>query len=324
MKEDKSIGKNWSSKSIGTKFQHNFFYIMIKMGGRRLAYLILYFVVFFYATFVSSVKAKTDPYLSRRFPEASDIKHFFHRYMLILQFGKTLIDRAIVGILGPESIKASFQSEEDVTRLKQLPGGFVLMLSHVGSWQVAMSALALFEKPINLLMQFNTEDVDKHYYEHRDGEKKPFNTINPEGFLGGVIEMVNVLKNDEVLGIMGDRVFADAPSSLDVNFLNEKTAFPYSAYKIASLSKKPIVVLYSFKTGSSSYQLKIAEIIEIPGKLGRTKENFKPYLEIFVKSLESFTEEYPYQFFNFYDMWNTSIDTNENHSEQSVEKLNEA
>lgn len=309
MKDYKKQKRNWTSKSVGTKLQHKFFYLMIKMGGSHLAYFILYFVVFYYVIFVPSVKNKTDPYLSKRFPNASIFKRFYNRYMMILQLGKTLIDRAIVGILGPQSIKASFQTSEDIKRIEQLDSGFILMVSHVGCWQVAMSALNLLKKPVNLLMQLNEKDIDKHYYEHTSDFKIPFNIINPEGFLGGALEMLNVLKNDEILCVMGDRVSGERSSCVSVDFLKERAAFPFSAYKIASLSQKPIVILYSYKSGSASYKIKIADIIKIPGKLGKSKENFKPYVTIFVKSLESFIEEYPYQFFNFYDMWDIDTDS---------------
>ncbi len=303
MADAEKNNERWTSKSIGTKFQHNFFYLMIKLGGRRLAYFILHFIVLYYVVLIPSVRKKTDPYLSRRFPNAPFLQRFNNRFRMILQLGKVLIDRAIVGILGPQSIKATFKTSEDIKRIKQLDSGFILMVSHVGCWQVAMSALDSLKKPINLLMQTSENDIDKHYYEHTSDGKRPFNIINPEGFLGGAIEMLNVLKKDEILCVMGDRVFGGPSTSLSVNFLNEIALFPFSAYKLASLSQKPIVILYSYKTGPASYQIKIADIINVPGKLGKSKKKYKPYMEIFVKSLEMFTQEQPYQFFNFYNMW---------------------
>lgn len=313
----------WSSKSIGSKFQHNFFYFMIRMGGRRLAYFVLYFIVFYYIAFVPSVKKKTDPYLSRRFPMTSFPERFYNRFMMVLQLGKTLIDRAIVGIIGPESIHAAFADKDDVTKIKELDSGFILMMSHVGGWQVAMSALDLLDKPINLLMQLNEEDIDKHYYEHGEDTDSPFRIINPEGYLGGVIEMLNVLKKDEILCVMGDRVFAGPSSSVSVSFLNDMAEFPFSAYKIASLSGKPIVVLYSYKTGASSYRLKVADIIKVPAKLGKSKENYTPYVKQFVETLEAFTERYPYQFFNFYDKWDGLEEGNPAISAKLQENLSE-
>jgi predicted LPLAT superfamily acyltransferase len=175
-------------------------------------------------------------------------------------------------------------------------------MSHTGCWQVVMSALSMLKKPVNLLMLRNDQDIDKHYFEHGN-TKNIFKIINPEQFLGGTIEMLNVLKNDEILCIMGDRVFGNKELCVETSFLGKDAQFPFSAQKIASITQKPVVILYSHKSGPASYGLNISDIIHIPAKLGKKKEKYKPYVQEFVTSLELFVQEYPYQFFNFYDMW---------------------
>jgi predicted LPLAT superfamily acyltransferase len=292
----------WKSKSIGSQFGHNFFYFMVKIGGRRLSYFFLYFVVAYYSLFFPSVRKKTDPYLSKRFPNSGIIKRICQRYLLILNLGKALIDRAILGISGPESIRLSFTDPNDMIRIKSLDSGFILLMSHTGCWQVAMSALAGLKKPVNLLMLRDNKDIDKHYFEHGNA-KNVFKIIDPEQFLGGTIEMINVLKNDEILCIMGDRIFGNTALCIKTDFLGKNAKFPFSAQKIASISQKSVVVLYSHKSGPDSYELNLSKIIHIPAKLGKNKENYKPYVEEYVASLELFVQEYPYQFFNFYDMW---------------------
>ncbi|MBU8850112.1 MAG: lysophospholipid acyltransferase family protein [Desulfobacterales bacterium] len=292
----------WSSKSIGSKFGHNFFYFMIKTGGRRLAYFFLYFIVFYYALFFPSIRKKTDPYLSKRFPASGIIKKICDRYLLILHLGKALIDRAILGISGQKSIRISFGNPDDLSKIKSLDTGFIILMSHTGCWQVVMSALSELKKPVNLLMLRNDQDIDKHYFEHGNAQNN-LKIINPEQFLGGTIEMLNVLKNDEILCIMGDRIFKNKELSVNINFLGKDALFPFSAYKIASIAQKPVVILYSHKSGPDSYQLNIPDIIHIPAKLGKKKERYKPYVQEFVTSLELFIQEYPYQFFNFYDIW---------------------
>jgi len=292
----------WTSKSIGSKFGHNFFYFIVKIGGRRLAYFFLYFIVSYYSFFFLSIRKKTDPYLLKRFPDSGIIKRMCQRYLLLLNLGKALIDRAILGISGSQSIRLSFTDPNDVTKIKSLDSGFILLMSHTGCWQVAMSALSEVNKPVNLLMLRNEQDIDKHYFEHGNS-KNIFKIINPEQFLGGTIEMINVLKNDEILCIMGDRVFGNNELSVETDFLDKEAKFPFSAQKIASIAQKPIVVLFSHKSGPDSYELDITDVINVPAKLGKKKENYKPYVQQFVTSLESFVREYPYQFFNFYDMW---------------------
>jgi len=278
---------------------------MVKIGGRRLAYFFLYFIVFYYAVLNSTVKRKAEPYLSRRFPDSGILKRICDRYLLILHLGKSLIDRAIFGICGQESLHIAFDNPDDLLKIKKFDSGFVILMSHVGCWQVVMSALSELGRSVNLLMLQDDQDIDKHYFEH-GSEENFFNIISPDQFLGGTIEMLNVLKNDEILCIMGDRVFKDKELSVDINFLGRDALFPLSAYKIASIAQKPMVILYSNKSGPDRYTVSIPQIIHVPPKLGKKKENYRLYVEKFVGSLEQYIKKYPYQFFNFYDMWNNN------------------
>jgi predicted LPLAT superfamily acyltransferase len=311
IKKNDKIETRWRNKSIGSRFGHNFFYLMIKLGGRRVAYFFLYFIVFYYALFSPSVKDKTDPYLSKRFPDSGIMKKMYNRYMMILNLGKSLVDRAIIGIKGQKSMHISFNDPDHLVKVKSLNSGFIILMSHTGCWQGVMSALSELQKPVNLLMLMDNQDIDKHYFEHGNLKNK-LKIINPEQFLGGTIEMINALKNDEILCIMGDRVFNNQDLCVDINFLGEKALFPFSAYKIASIVQKPVVILYSYKSGAKHYKLTIPEIIHVPPKLGKTKENYKPYVQKFVTSLELFIQEYPFQFFNFYDMWENKRRTKKN------------
>jgi len=229
-----------SFETLGHQFLERFYEYCL--GGRRLAqplvYFSLYFVVFYYIAFFPSVKQRDAPYLKKRFPRASQFRQFFHRYQWMLSLGKTLIDRAILEILGPGTFLASFDNQEEFDTIQSLDSGFIILMSHVGCWRLAMSALTHLNRPVNLLILQNKEDIDKHYYEHGNQEKR-FNIINPVQFLGGTI-----------------------------------------------------VILHSYKSGPGTYKITLPRIIQIPPKQGKEKKKMYPFIQ-----------DHPYQFFNFYDMW---------------------
>jgi len=275
---------------------------MIRIGGRRLAYFFLYFVVFAYVAFFPSVKAICSPYLTRRFPKSGRFGLFYYRNYQVLTMSKILVDQAVLGIRGPSSIKADFKNQDDFHRIKALDSGFIILMSHVGCWQVAMAALSKLNRPVNLLMLQQNNEKDKHYYEHGN-EKSNLKIINPDQFLGGTLDMLNVLKNDEILCIMGDRLFGNTAYSLDTTFMGDKTRLPFSAYKLASIAQKPVVILNSFKSGPNQYKLDLPAVIHVPPKRGKKGDKYRPYADTYVETLEQYVHDHPYQFFNFYDMW---------------------
>jgi len=67
----------------------------------------------------------------------------------------------------------------------------------------------------------------------------------------------------------------------------------------------PIVVFFSSKTGPSSYRLQLAKVIRVPQISGRRAAAFAPFAQEFAGALEAFSRRYPYQFYNFYNLWAT-------------------
>ncbi len=298
-------GAGWSSRSVGADWQHRFFYLLIRLGGRRVAYGFLRLVVLYYTLLRPDQRRKGLPYLRRRFPGARGPALLRHSYRHSLALGQVLIDRAVVGILGPGELTVDFPAGPRLRELTAAGRGLILMTAHVGCWQVAMAALDGLETPVNLLMRREAGDVDRLVFEHRGGEN-PFRIIDPEGEFGGALEMIAALKRGEVLSVMGDRLLGSDRNGLAVEFLGAQVLFPFSAYKLASATGAPIVVLLSRKNGPAGYALELARVIEVPPGLGRGGEVFRPYVAEAAAALEDYVAENPYQFFNFFDMWDTA------------------
>ncbi|BCR03198.1 hypothetical protein DESUT3_02670 [Desulfuromonas versatilis] len=303
--EDKSATRGrWSSRSIGAAWQHRFFYGLIRLGGRRVAYAMLALVVLYYVLLRPDQRRKSQFYLRRRFPEARGFGLLSHSYRMSLALGKSLIDRAVVGILGPGSTRVSLSGREELLALLAEGKGLILVTAHAGSWQTTMAALDFLQQPVSLLMQREAGDIDRHYFEH-GGRACPFRVIDPRGYLGGALEMLEVLKRGEILSVMGDRLLGSDRNAVAVDFLGAPVRFPFSAYKLASATGAPIGVLLSAKTGTDSYELRLARVIRVPAALKRGSGAFAPYVRQFAETLEDYTQKHPYQFFNFYDMWET-------------------
>ena len=292
----------WTSRSIGSTFGHKFFYLVIRYAGREFAYFVLSFAVLFYVFFVPSIRRKADYYLSRRFRGKSPIERLGHTYRIYLSLGKALIDRAVIGILGEEKISWEFRERKELFDILDEGRGVILMTAHVGCWQTAMSTLRILNTPVHLLLQRGEGDIDLHYFEHA-GIPCPYGIIDPMGYLGGVLEMMDLLKKGEVLCVMGDRLFGSAKGAVAASFLGGKVLFPFSAFKIASATGSPIVVFFSHKSGPAKYTMEVAKIILVPRDAGKHDSGFLPYVNEFAQALESYTTAYPYQFYNFYDMW---------------------
>jgi predicted LPLAT superfamily acyltransferase len=291
--------QGWSSRSLGSRFQHRIFYAVIGTFGKRAAYLLLRLVVFWFVAFSPAVRKKAGYYLRRRFPARGAWGRARDTFRLCLAFGRVLVDRAVLGILGPGG---PGPVPEDRARLKDLLAegrGLVLVTAHVGSWQHAMASLASLDAPVSLLIHRDPGDVDKQFFEHGPGAP-PFTLLDPAGYLGSTLPMLQTLKEGGVLCIMGDR--GAGAGTVAVDFLGGPVPLPFSPYKLASATGAPVAVIFPWERAGRT-ELRLAQVIQVPEGLGRGAAAYRPYAEQFSQALEAFVAEHPYQFFNFYDMW---------------------
>jgi predicted LPLAT superfamily acyltransferase len=307
-RDKENLGR-WTSRSIGSNFQHNIFYFLIRYGGRGASYALLNCVAVYYTLFRPAIRKKAGYYLARRFKTRNPLARLLHCYRIYVDLGKALIDRATIGIKGVESIDIVSRNLDKLLVLVREGHGLILLTAHVGCWQIAMAQLSSLNAPVSLLLHREEGDVDLHYFEHT-GISAPFRIIDPLGYMGGVLEMMDVLRKGEVVSIMGDRVFGSDKNTVSVNFLGGKVRFPFSAFKLASATGAPIAVHLSYKSGPASYDFMLERTIRVPADLGKKEEALRPYVAQFAEALESYTQRYPYQFFNFFNMWENDTTVN--------------
>jgi len=292
----------WKAAAAGRRWQLTFFRTLIRVAGRRPAYHIMYIVVFWYALFSKSIRRSTRPYLDRRFPEhANPLRKFWDSYRLLYTFGRTLIDRAAVALLGPQALDAVCLDGEDLCRQVDGAQSAVLVNAHAGVWQIAVSILGFLKKAVSIVMIPPDEGSP---IAEMARESMPFKIIDPRNGLDSVLDMMQSLNTGEILGLMGDRVFGDEESTVEATFLGDRILLPFSPYRLAGAAGAPILILLSAKVGYRKYEIRLVKTIHVDPKDAREPESCTKYAQQFADALEEFVHKYPFQFFNFYDMWN--------------------
>lgn len=298
-----AINTTWSSRSLASSFAHNLFYYAIRFGGRWIAYFMLIFVVGFY-TCHPVIRRRSHEYRLRRFGTRSPLQQFTDTYRLQWEFGKMLVDRAVMGILGQFTMDATQEDRQTLADFADQGRGLILITGHVGCWQLGMTVLDHIDAPKAVVMFKDDMDVDRHYFEHDAENDGPgFSIIDPRSPMGGTLEMMEVLNKGGVLCVMGDRDFGSEKNTVAVDFLGGAIEIPISAYRIASSMNVPMVATFSNRTHAGHGRIWISRVINVPEELGRSADAYRPYAQQFADGLDEFVQQYPYQFYNFYNMW---------------------
>jgi predicted LPLAT superfamily acyltransferase len=229
-----------------------------------------------------------------------------HAYRLIVSQGKQLIDR-YAAISGHEVFDVQLEADEElVSQIRDPKKGVILLASHEGNWQVALMALGGLGKAVHLVMVPDQNPaMQKTLYPEEKGGN--VSIISPEQYLGGVIEIMSVLKKGHVVSIMGDRRYG--ARAVEVDFLGDKAWFPYSAFSLAASAECPLVVLKTAKVSTYRYVVDLTNVLypRYEGRRDRVGQ-LQPWVQKFVTLTESFLEEYPYQCFLFRDVWKEEAD----------------
>lgn len=294
------MNARWSSRSVATRFQHEFFYMLIRFCGVRSAYFFLFFVVSWY-TLRPSVRSRSKSYLTRRFPDAGVWARFLHTWRLQWNFGLCLVDRAAAGIAG------GFRFDEKVRRklenLMRERKGVILLSAHTGCWHMSPYMLAGHgTAPISILVYREEADLDKLTHEHTSSAP-PFRMIDAKKGVTASIALMNLLRRGELLCIMGDRTADGSDSVTGVTFLGGKISLSCTPYRLASASGAPIVVVFALRTGPLSGTLCLADVIRVPQDIGKATHMYEPHAQRLASGLEEYVRNHPYQFFNFYNLW---------------------
>ena len=90
-----------------------------------------------------------------------------------------------------------------------------------------------------------------------------------------------------------------------VQALDGEIDLPLGPWLVASLAKVPVVLLSCFKEGAFTYRLLCSDPVDVTVTDRRRRdEELAQHAQEFAARLETWVRRYPYQFYNFYDVWN--------------------
>ncbi len=279
-----------------------FFEMMLRISGLKGAYLLLEFVCTHYVLFDREAVGTSLAYIEKRFPDVGTLQRYWHVHRLFVNQGRQLIDRHVIA-RRPDFFRYEEKGVEETLRvLHQSKKGIVMLTSHVGNWQVALRQMGGHLKK-NICIVMRPEDNPAIQTALKIGsEAQTIRLINPEGHLGGVIEMMQALQDGDVVCIMGDRGYGF--DTLEVPFLGSKASFPYGGFLIAAATGCPVMPLFTHKISEKEYVADVSNISYPQYTRGEDKKvQLAEWVGGYVKLLEAFVEKHPYECFLFHNVW---------------------
>lgn len=280
----KQRGSGWSIKLA---------FNLYKLFGYRFIYITMYAVTFFYFIFASNVKESLKLYYKNLNLEFNNWVYFEHLRM----FAMCMCDR-FISKHDPDSYKFIYDTNDPI--LKIMNSKSILLFSHFGGW-ASSSCNPPTSNTINIVMKEVILESIKNIENSIKIKKQNVNIIDLSLEQPLVsIKIANAISNNEIIAIMADRPISDKYKFKTI-FFNKNANFNRNPFKIAYVTKTPLISCFIINKGLQKYEVKTIKI-DINYNL-KEKEAIEKAINEYVNIFEKILIEFPNQWFNFYNFW---------------------
>jgi predicted LPLAT superfamily acyltransferase len=294
---------------LGGPWGLKFMQWIFRFGGRHLARIILYPVVFYFFLFTPKRREYSRTFLERVCTLGGSIKKrvgAWDVYRHYLEFAHTCLDKAICWAGQTDHFRLTFKGYEEVRDLSFSGQGSLLLGSHVGSLEI-IRAFTHQHKPVTVNVFMYTVNAKSF--------QGVLNSLNQESNVNVIaVEEITIatamslkekVDQGELVALLGDRSLShDNFSSQIVDFMGGAALFPEGPHLLSVLLQCPIYTVFSLRTGPDTYSVKMEPLADGRGITRNERNTFiKNSMEKYANRLESIVLKHPYQWFNFYDFW---------------------
>lgn len=290
-----SDGKRlWQGRTDGSPLMLRMLVRLLRHVGVRAVYPVAACFVPFYMIFNrSAYRASYGLFRSRLGMGAW--KSFRMCCLNHYRFAQVIVDR--FAMYAGRRFDVEMDGYEEFVRLNEADGGFMMLNSHVGSFELAGYTLRSDRKRINALV-FGGENESV-----MDGREGMFSRTNVRMItitsdMSYLFVLSGALAGGEIVTMSADRC-SPGSRTIRCSFLDGEAAFPQGPFALAVSRDVPVLAVFVIKVSAKAYRVFVRRIRPD----GSCRDRQRGLAEAFVAELEGIVRRYPEQWFNFYDFW---------------------
>lgn len=270
---------------------------MLKIIDVRFFYFFSFIFILPVVFLVNGKSRKASIGLYRKGFKYGKLKSLRLAYLNHYNFAKVVIDK--FAMFAGQSFKIDIEGIELFDSLNDQQGGFILLSSHVGNYELAGYSLKSEKKLINVLV-FGGEKSSVMENRLKMFSRNNIKMIPTGDGMDYLFDIDNALNHGEIIGMPGDRIFGSR-KVFSTDFLEKKAGFPQGPFSLAFLKQVPVLFIAALKTGNKNYKIILKPL---QTDYSSPKQQVIEELgERYVKELEAIVKSYPLQWFNFFDFW---------------------
>ncbi len=270
--------------------------------GRRAVRALLHLVAAWYVLFHPAVRRASRDYLVHLNGRAALRDVYRH----VLCFARVSADRVFLARDALGRFTLEIEGEPYLRALQRDRRGALLVMSHLGSFEVLRAAGDVRDVPVNFLGYFRTARmINAALRALNPAVEARLVEIRPDDPTF-IFDVERLIAGGELVGTMGDRVGAAGKAVL-APVLGAAAPVPAGPYLLAAALGCPVYLGFGLYHEPNRYALycePFAERVVLP-RAARA-EALAGYAARYAARLEHYCRLAPYNWFNFYDFWSAA------------------
>ena len=270
--------------------------------GRPVARSFLYPISLYFLLFAAPQRKASQQYLTRVLKRKAtwldSAKH-------IHAFASTILDRVYLLTGQFDKLDISFPAENIPLSYSKNGVGCLLLGSHIGSFEVLRSyAVSNYPLPIKILMYEQQAPMMVQVLNALNADVAD-TLISLDGSPSGLLKVKEAIDSGTTVGLLGDRILGEGNEKTVIcTLLGEPVKMSTAPVLLASALKVALIVFFGVYLGGNRYKIQFELLAEeVILKRKSRQQDIQAYTQKYVDILEKQMLETPYNWFNFYDYW---------------------
>lgn len=182
--------------------------------------------------------------------------------------------------------------------------GAILLMSHMGNWEMAAHLLKRELKDLRLLLYMGIKQ--KEQIEHLQKEalvQSGIHIIAVEKDGGSPMDLVEgnkFIESGGVVSMTGDLVWKREQRTIPVQFLGREILLPEVPHVLALLSGAPIIIFFAFRTAKNCYRFTMTEAMYLKSASRKDRNAvIRKSAQAYAQVLEQTLRQHPLQWYHF-------------------------
>ena len=234
------------------------------------------------------------------FPDKSRLYHLRCSFKQYQNFTTIHLDRFLTARTTPAYTSEGWDKLEAVIGKE----GGILLMSHLGNWEMAAHLLKQQKKDLRMLLYMGVKEKEGIERLQKEELRRAGVTIIGADQAGGspfsAVEGIRFLQSGGLVSMTGDVVWRSDQRKVRVSFLGREAWLPEAPYIFALVSGAPLFAFFTFRIGKNSYHFTLSDPIIIPATSRKNRARaIALAAQQYADLLEAALREHPFEWYHF-------------------------